>query len=925
MSQSFIVGIDLGTTNTVVAYARPDQRTPEVFTIPQWVSASEQEALELLPSALYAPLPGELSREEEGWIVGAHAQRRGREVPGRQITSAKSWLCHGAVDRTAPILPWGVEASADLEKLSPIDASERVLRHVVRAWDRAFPEHPLAQQSIVLTVPASFDEVARELTVLAAERAGLKVRLLEEPQAAFYDYLARASASDLDALVSDGRQRATVLVCDVGGGTTDLTLIDVANVDGKRELERVAVGGHLLLGGDNIDLALAHQCERALVTAPERLPIERFNQLVLACRAAKERLLSKNPPESVRISVAGSGSALVGSTLSTELTRESVEQLVFEGFLPEVSRDAEPQRARGALRALGLPYEADAGITRHLASFFARHSEQAAPQALLFNGGLFRAERVAERVRAIVSSWGGEEVRLLPQPHPDLAVARGAVAYGLALLGHGARIGGGAPHGFYIAVDAEGEQRALCVVPRGAREGERHVAHSAGLVLRVGMPVRFELFAADTREVHAPGEIVAIDPERFLALPPLTTRIEASDTAEGGASEIDVALEGELSAIGTLDLACVEQVPAGVPARRFRLAFDLRASEAQRRSERPRESSATPPASSLPPASAAREPASVGGQRLQQAEALILRVFGKGRSDVKTRETKDLLRELERLLGERRTWSAELNRGLFDIVGPLHAARRRSEDHERIFWMLAGYCLRPGIGHSGDERRVALLAPLFEAGLTFAQQARGWQQFFIAFRRVAAGLDEATQIAMRELMDPSLAPAEAKLKKPKQFRPLAPEEMLELAAFLERVPVPLRIELGGWLLERTWSSKDPRLWAAIGRIGARAPTYASVDHVLPPQTAERYLDHLFRERWQDMPSAPRAATELARVTDDRARDVSESMRREVEKRLAAVNAPAEWIECVRNFVPVAANDGGRWFDDDLPVGLLLKG
>ncbi|MGC4087720.1 MAG: Hsp70 family protein [Polyangiaceae bacterium] len=906
MSQRFVVGIDLGTTNTVVAYARSDDKALQVFEIPQWVSASETEARPLLPSCLYAPLPAELSRDDQPWIPGSYAQQRGRQTPGRLIASAKSWLCHGAVNRTAPILPWGVEPSAELEKLSPIDASQRVLEHVVHAWDAAFPSDPLCQQSIVLTVPASFDEVARELTVLAAERAGLKVRLLEEPQAAFYDYLARTPEAELRALLGQ-RERATVLVCDVGGGTTDLTLIDVTLAAGALQVDRVAVGGHLLLGGDNIDLALAHRAEQALVEPPQRLPLERFNQLVLACRAAKEKLLAADAPERVRISVAGSGSALVGATLSTELLRDDIASLVFDGFLPMVERAAQPQRARAALRAIGLPYEADAAITRHLAAFFARHSEQAAPAALLLNGGLFRAERVAQRVRDVVGQWGTGEVMLLPQPHPDLAVARGAVAYGLSLLGHGMRIGGGTPHGFYVAVDAEGERRALCVVPRGAREGERHLAKSPGLVLRVGTPVRFELFAADTRSADVPGNIVEIDEERFMALPPLTTRIDASEVDDGSVSEVDVALEGELSAVGTLELACVEQAPDS--ARRFRLAFDLRA-DAARASQRPREPS-RPPSST--------------NSRFREAEEALLRVFGKGRGDVKPRETKDLLRELERLLGERRSWSAEQNRALFDVVAPHHAARRRSEDHERVFWMLAGYCLRPGMGYPGDARRVALLAPLFSAGLGFPQQARGWQQFFIAFRRIAAGLEAAEQVAMRQLMDPSFAPVEAKLKKPKQFRPLAPEEMLELGSFLERVPFELRSALGGWLLERTWSSKEPRVWAAIGRIGARVPAYASVDHVLPPSTAERYLDHLLRERWQDLPSAPRAATELSRFTDDRARDVSESARREVEKRLLAVQAPDDWVRSVREFVPATVTDGAAWFDDELPVGLVLKG
>jgi molecular chaperone DnaK (HSP70) len=913
MSRPLCVGIDLGTTHSVVAWAEAQQPTPQVFEVPQLVSAGEIESLPLLASSLYPPLPEETLPDpwaDAPWVVGAFARERGQEVPGRLVASAKSWLCYAAVDRSAPILPWGLDAGDTTPRLSPVEASERILRHVQTAWDQAFPARPLREQSIVLTVPASFDEVARELTVTAAQRAGLNVRLLEEPQAAFYDFMARAGSDGLERLLRAGRERATVLVCDVGGGTTDLTLIEVTRTEaGALNLERVAVGRHLLLGGDNVDLALAYRCEATLVTPPARLEPSRFSQLVLACRGAKEKLLGPDAPESVAISIAGSGSALVGSTTSTRLTRAEVEAIVLDGFLPSVTRDAVPQRGRAGLVAFGLPYEHDPAITRHISSFFARHSDRPAPDALLLNGGLFRSHKVAERLRAIVSAWSGEPVELLPQPHPDLAVARGAVVYGLSLAGQGLRIGGGAPLGFYIGIEVEGERRAVCVVPRGAREGERHLAKLPGLALRVGQPVRFELFSAEAQEVHAPGAIVAIDDDRFLPLPPLSAVFEAAETAGGG--ELAVALEGELSAVGTVELACVEEGALAAP-RRFRLAFDLRESSTPRRTERP----APAAARSVPPAQLS--------QRLEPAEALISRVFGKGRSDVKPREIKDLVRELERTLGERRTWTLETNRGLFDLLQPCHAARRRSEDHERVYWMLCGYCLRPGFGHPKDPSRVASLAPLFEAGVGFAQQTRSWQQFWIALRRVAPGLNEAMQVELRALTDPWLAPAELKLKKPKQFRPLALEELLELASWLERVPVEFRIELGRWLLERTWTSRDPRLWSALGRIGARVPAYASAHHVLPPSIVERWLDHLLRERWQDVPTAARAASQLARVTGDRARDLSEGARREVVKRLEAAAAPGEWLECVRELVPVAEAERADWFGDELPVGLLLR-
>jgi molecular chaperone DnaK (HSP70) len=910
----YTVGIDLGTTHTVVAFAEHGKASAgvQVFDVPQLTSATEQQALPLLPSFLYAPAESENLADPFGdapFTIGSYARRRGQEVPARLVASAKSWLGHAAVDRRAAILPWGSDAG-EVPKVSPVEASRRLLEHVRRAWDERFPGAPLREQRLVLTVPASFDEAGRELTVEAAEQAGLHVRLLEEPQAAFYDYLTSAGTSGLESLLSEGRERALVLVCDVGGGTTDLTLIEVREgAGGSVELERVAVGRHLLLGGDNIDLALAHELEARLVPPPGRLEPARFNQLTLACRAAKERLLSSDAPEALPISVAGTGSALVGATLSTRLTRAEVEATVLDGFLPHVARDAKPERTRAGLLAFGLPYERDPAITRHVAAFFARQTSARAPDALLLNGGLFRAPRAAERLREVVSSWGERPPSLLPHPDPDLAVARGAVGFGLALDGRGPRIGGGTPQGFYAAVDVKGERRALCVVPRGAREGERHTAEVPGLSLRVGAPVRFELFTLDTPERHRPGDVVALDPERFVALPPVSTVFEAGADSSTR-REISVGLEGELSAIGTVDLACVELGaldPAA--ARRFRLAFDLRDT---RGSQAPESRRSRAPAPSVRP----------DDTRLAAASDAIDRVFGKSRADVKAREAKDLLRELERLLGEKRGWTADLNRALFDQIIVHQAARRRSEDHERTFWMLAGYCLRPGFGHPADKARVGKLVPLFETVGSLPESARVWQQFFIAWRRIAAGLEEPRQVKIRQALDPFLAPAELKLKKPK-WKPQAPEELLELCSWLERVPAADRAKLGGWLLERTWTSRDPRLWAALGRLGARTPTYASVHHVIATRVAEEWLDHLLRERWHEVPTAPRAAMLLARVTGDRSRDVNEPLRLEVRKRLEAADAPLEWVRAVTEHVALDEGERALWFTEELPVGLRL--
>jgi molecular chaperone DnaK (HSP70) len=919
---SVVVGIDLGTTNTVLAWSDPScSSEPTVFAVPQLVSRSEVEARPLLPSCLYVAADGEDVADpwqEAPWVVGTFAQRRSGEAPGRVVASAKSWLSYAAVDRTAAILPWGA-TDPGFERLSPIDAATRLLGHVRTTWNSRYSDWPLERQSVVLTVPASFDQAARQLTLEAAVAAGLSVRLLEEPQAAFYDTLCRFGVEALGALVA-GRPEALVLVCDVGGGTTDLTLVRVARgIDGKVTLTRVAVGRHLLLGGDNIDLTLAHLCESRLVAEGQHLDPLRFAELVVACRRAKERLLEANAPLEHRVTVLGTGSNLVGGALSTVLTREEVEHIVLDGFFPELGLDAEPRRGRTALLAFGLPYESDPAVTRHVAAFVRRHAPGArGPDALLLNGGLFHAPRIAERVAHVVSSWLERELVTLPLVDPDLAVARGAVAFGLAMAPSSTgserlRIGGGSAHGYYVGVEAPGkagagQARALCVVPRGSQEGERHVALGHEMALKIGETVRFELFASDGPEVHAPGQLVEVPPD-FELLPPVMTRFEHEAQPERG--EVRVLIEGELSAVGTLDIACVEAHAQGTP-RRFELVFELRGQEAglgraRAVSERPR--------SSL----------RALGRRFDEASEALQRVFGKGRDDVSQRQVKDLLRELERLLGERKSWDLELTRALFDIAGPKHRARRRSADHERLYWMLAGYCLRPGFGHPLDPQRVAVIAPLFDEGLAFPQETRSWQQLWIAWRRIAGGLREQLQVSIRDRLDPFFAPAEAKLKKPKSFKPEAQPEMLELVSWLERVPVERRDELGRWLLERTWTKRDPALWRALGRIGARVPAYASVHHVLPPRTVERWLDHLLRERWEELPTAPFAAAQLARVTGDRTRDLGESLRGEVARRLERAGARAEWIRCVREFVPVEEADQAELFGEELPVGLRILG
>lgn len=914
------VGIDLGTTNTVVAWAPLDGTAAAgIFEIPQLVAPGEIEARALFPSMLYAPPDAEHVEDPFGdapWALGEIARRRGSEVPGRLVASNKSWLAYSAVERTAAILPWTAPEGAP--KMSPVDAATRLLAHVRRCWDAQHPEAPLAEQEVVLTVPASFDDVARELSLTASRHAGLTAKLLEEPQAAFYDWMSRSGSDGIERLRREAAGDALVLVVDVGGGTTDLSLI---RVGGSNRVSRLAVGPHLLLGGDNMDLTLAHRLEPRLARGDDKLEASTFAQLVAACRAAKERLLSSETPDEIAVAVAGRSSTLVGSVLTAALARDEVERVVLDEFLPSVPADARPQRMRSAIVAFGLPYERDVAVTRHIAAFLGKHLPPGEwPHAVLLNGGVFRASRAAERVVDVLAEWRGGSVARLPDADPDLAVARGAVAYAQARAGRGTRITGGTARGYFVGVAADrrsGDERprAVCVVPRGSEEGTVHAALGRTFTLVAGRPVRFDLFASDLVDA-GPGDVLEVDEERFARLPPIVTTIDSSTGALD--EEIAVGIEGELTPVGTVDLACLELGDAGAdtrgtlppevpsraprsdrPPRRFRLAFDLR---------RGGPSSVRPSSPSSP-------------RRLDTAVARIERTFGKARTDTTGREAKDLLRDLEHILGERSQWTTETNRTLFDALLPGAAARRRSPDHERLFWLIAGWCIRPGFGDPLDERRIAELSPRFEERLSYPAESRGWQQFWIAWRRAAGGLGESAQLEIRNAVDAYLAPSQER-RKPKKPA-LALDDALDMASTLERIPPERRTELGRWVLERTWTDRDPRLWAAIGRLGARVPTYASVHHVIAPEIAERWLDHLLREKWQTVPTAIDAAVRLARRTGDRGRDIGERVRGEVEKRLVALGAKDEQVLSVREIVPVDESERAAFFGDALPLGLKL--
>jgi len=617
------------------------------------------------------------------------------------------------------------------------------------------------------------------------------------------------------------------------------------------------------------------------------------------CRGAKEMLLAHGAPEAAPIRLVESGSQLVGTALSCELGRDEVREVVLDGFFPLVARDDASVARRGGLRAFGLPYERDVAITRHLAAFVRRHAGDEPIAAVLLNGGVFEAKLVAERIVEVLAGWAqasGRQVVSVPLHDPNLSVALGAVAYGRALAGRGVTIGGGSARGYYLGLS--GSEQLVSILPRGSEEGVTTRAGERRFLLRVGEPARFEVLAADDGHDGA-GAMVTRDPERHQLLPPLVA------TLPGDKGTREVGLEASLSAIGTLDVACVA---GGDHAERYALEFELRSTS----------TTGAPHTARLQSA-----PADRYGKRLDEARGAIDAVLGKAATEVASRDIKGLTRALEKILGKRERWALDLNRALFDALFRHYKRRRRSAEHERTFWSLAGYTLRPGVGHPKDDERVRGLQRLFAARLAHPGELRSWQQYWIAWRRIAAGLDEGMQGEIFAAIAPWVAPAEAELKKSKGFRNDAQFEMLDLAACLECLPAGQRAELGGWILERTWTSRDARLWAALGRVGARTPTYASLHHVVATRTVERWLDHLLREKWQQLPTAARAATAMARMTNDRGRDISDGLRKRVLDRFTKLAIDEQLRKPIDQLVQFDDADRSAFYGADLPAGLAL--
>ena len=885
-----------------------------LFAPPQLIAPGVVDEQVLLPSFRYHPAPEELpehllrlpwpdAEPDEDFppgVVGVLARDLGGKVPGRLVSSAKSWLCHPSVDRTAPVLPWG--GAEGVAKISPLHASASYLRYLRDAWNHAHPDEPLEQQDVVLTLPASFDEAARALTVEAAELAGLKdVHLLEEPQAACYDWLARHHTTLEEALA----ETRLLLVCDVGGGTTDLTLIQVEQRDDGPRLTRIGVGDHLMLGGDNMDLALAHAAE-ARLAGSRKLATGELAQLLQQARGAKEALLGGDAPAEVKLTLLGGGSKLVGGARSTALARAEAETLVLDGFFPRAAPDQRPSRRQSAIIEFGLPYVADPAVTRHVAAFLAQHAAvarealgDAAPAAdalpvadtILLNGGVFHSEALARRLLETLGDWRGAPLRQLLNDDPDLAVARGAVAYGLARRGKGLRIGGGSARSYFLMLGSEDNQ-GVCLLPRGTEEDTEVRLREREFLLRLGQPVRFHLASTTADRRFQPGEVVGVNREDFTELPPIAAVLEQS----GGGREVPVQLSTRLTEVGTLDMACV----ARDTDQRWQLAFQLRGNDA-----------GTVVTEGKP------------HPRFDEAASLIQGYYGGKSQKVDPRGIKTLRTDLEKLLGKRDTWETPLLRELFAVLLEGAKRRRRSADHERLWCNLSGFCLRPGFGYPLDDWRVEQLWKLYPQGIQHSPEAQVWAEWWTLWRRVAGGLEADAQEAILDDIGPYLLPPEqqAKLKGP---RKQGHDDMVRLVGSLERLPAARKTEVGEWLLARLdHKNESNQTWWAVGRLGARVPFHGSAHNVVRRDTAARWLAAALARDWKQIPPAAFAATLLARMSGDRERDLEPALREQVLARLREIRASESWIAMVSEVGELSEADERQFYGDSLPPGLKL--
>ncbi len=938
MASRYLIGIDLGTTNSVVAYIDTqnvaDAGSPiHVFPVPQLVAHGEVRTLPTLPSFLYFPTPGEISagtvsdtwKEDPPMVTGVHAREQGALVPSRQVSSAKSWLSYSDVDRRARILP--AQSEPPQPMISPVEASARYLMHLRDAWNGAMgtdAETRFEHQEIVLTLPASFYEDARELTVEAACIAKLeRLTLLEEPLAAFYAWIAanrQMQSSDPSLRPQPAPEGAgddlndgdLILICDIGGGTSDFSLVRARRVNGLLEFERTAIGEHLLLGGDNLDSALARHVEEKLQNI--KLTLRQRYALRRACCAAKELLLRNSHLEHVPITILGGGRAVVGQSLSVDLTRDEVVRILTDGFLPITAPGDLPVRGRmTGLRELGLPYASDPAITRHLAAFLTQADAamnsvtdhgMVQPDAVLFNGGFCAPAVTRERIIDALSAWfGGAHTgwrpKVLDNNSVESSVARGAAYYGQVRRGIGLRIRAGSARTYYIGLRSNDSLEGICVLPAGVNEGTTLPLLDREFSVLANRSVSFALFSSRTRH-DALGEVVALHEADVDHHPPLVTMLRYGKRLRE--KPLHVRLRAGFTEVGTLELWCESR---DTP-HRWRLQFELRGEAEQAQQHTTTKSHSAPP----------RSPADTDSDAaIESAVELIGDAFSN--SDDDAPET--LVSQLETTLGAKRdSWPLSVIRRFADALIEAAAGCRQSPRHEMRWLNLIGFCMRPGLGAQGDDARVRDLLTKVSNQLAFEDELQSQVQILVLLRRIAGGISASAQVALfRKQTSPAAHKKGGRVNRQLEY------ERWRMLASLEHLVAITRAPLGDKLLAKIRKEPDDAIYLwSLGRMGARIPLYGPLHSVVAAKTAGEWLQALL-----DLPlftaATQSAIVLLARRTDDRSRDVDDALREQAIARLITVGAADDSIQLLSKYVPPERADAVRSFGESLPPGLQV--
>ncbi|QEG38620.1 hsp70 family protein [Roseimaritima ulvae] len=926
----YVVGIDLGTTNCAMCFVdtAADDWQVETFGVPQWIDVGQWERRDTLPSFHYEWTAEETAGDAQRlpWqtdqppasCVGVLARDAGARHPGRRAASAKSWLSHDGVDRTADLLPW--HGDADVQRLSPVDASAAYLRHLRHAWDHQHPEHPLADQDVIITLPASFDEVARELTVRAAKQAGLpRVFLIEEPQAAFYAWIDRQG--------SEWQQRVTpgqlILVCDIGGGTTDLTLIRVrAAADGQVQFHRVAVGKHLILGGDNLDLAIAKLAETKWQAdhPGESLSPAQWERLVQASRMVKETMLSDPRPPAYTINLPAEGSRLIGGAVQISLSAEDVDAALLDGFFPEVPLDVRPSAGSSGFQEFGLPYAADPAVTRHLAAFLSDHRHSGIgddadaadrPDLVLFNGGVMAAPAIGRRIVESLSCWFAKpeeaddasgaawQPEVLVNERLDLAVARGAAYYGMVRRGDGVRIAANLGRSYYMQV-GDAPPMGLCLIPGSAEAGQRFSASSHPLELQIGSPVQFPLWVSSTRLADDVGDLVPMQDGEATALPPICTALVRGRQREQ--ATVRVVVESELSEIGTVGLYCV----ASDTGKRWKLEFDIRSTLETDRDAH------------LGSGEAA---GILDTETMAACEQTVATVFAPDQQpQEQSLKPSRLMKTLQSVIELPKTdWPPSLLRGLWQTLLDVEPGRRQSPQHEARWLNTLGYCLRPGYGVAVDDWRVSQTWRAVHNKLAFPTPASRIESA-ILWRRIAGGMTHAQQ---QQLALPLLAGLKGKSGRVEANEAI---ESWRLLGSLERLDTPTKVELGRLALRQLGQKKHEKLhesllWA-VGRLGSRQPVYGPLNTTVPRDEVAAWVKRLTGLA-AGPATLPLALVQLSRRTGDRFRDLPESEREGVAAWLSAAGVGEHYITLVREGGTLRDDEESAVFGESLPLGIRL--